>query len=73
MSDTKKVITTVREVNGILLSDDAAFFANDNGQLVQVPVASLNINGTATGAEIAGDEEVDALLEALDVPTVTNP
>lgn len=70
MADTKKVITTVLEVSGLLLSDDATLFANDNGQLVQVPVRTLGFDGSSVDIETADDADVDALLDALDV-TVT--
>lgn len=71
MADTKKVITTVREVFGLLLSDDATVFANDNGQLVQVPLSSLGFEGASVDIETAGDENVDDLLDALGVPDTT--
>lgn len=71
MADTKKVITTVREVSGLLLSDDATVFANDNGQLVQVPLSSLGFEGASVDIETAGDEDVDDLLDALGVPGTT--
>ena len=69
MADTTKVITTVLEVSGLLLSEDATLFANDNGQLVQVPVRTLGFDGAAVDIETADDDDVDALLEALDVQT----
>ena len=40
MADTKKVITSVLKVSGLLLSDDATLFANERGQLIQVPIGS---------------------------------
>lgn len=66
MTEVKKIITTVREVDGLLLSDDATVFANDNGQLVQVPIGSLALDGSVI--ETAGDEDVDDLLDALNIP-----
>ena len=73
MSETRIVITTVREINGILLSDSATVFANDNGQLVQVPLSSLGFDGASVNIETAGDPEVDDLLDALDVPNIPTP
>lgn len=73
MSETKRVITSVHEVSGLLLSDDATVFANDRGQLIQVPLNTLNFYGSSD-AEVAGDEDVDALLDALQIPDGnTNP
>ena len=66
MTEAEKIITTVRELDGLLLSDDATVFANDNGQLVQVPIVSLALDGSVI--ETAGDEDVDDLLEALNIP-----
>lgn len=68
MSELKRKITSVVSIHGELLSDDATVFANDNGQLIQVPLSSLNIDDEGADLEVANDEDVDALLEALDIP-----
>lgn len=67
MSETKRKITSVVSIHGDLLSDDATVFANDNGQLIQVPLSSLGIDDADLDMEVAGDEDVEALLEALDM------
>ena len=73
MSETKRVITSVHEVSGLLLSDDATVFANDRGQLVQVPLNSLGFDGSTVQIETAGDDDVDALLDALNVADAATP
>lgn len=68
MSEVKRKITTVVSIHGDLLSDDATVFANDNGQLIQVPLNSLSIDDEIDlELEVADDEDVEALLEALDM------
>lgn len=67
MSEPKRKITSVASIHGDLLSDEATLFANDNGQLIQVPLNSLGIDDTDLNVKVAGDEDVDALLEALDI------
>lgn len=68
MSEVKRKITTVVSVHGDLLSDDATVFANDNGQLIQVPLNSLSIDDEIDlELDVADDEDVEALLEALDM------
>lgn len=67
MSEIKRKITSVLSVHGDLLSDEAALFANDHGQLIQVPLNSLAIEDSDVNLEVADDEDVDALLEALDM------
>ena len=68
MSELKRKITSVLAVHGDLLSDDATLFANDNGQLVQVPLSSLVIDEDIDiSLDVADDEDVEALLDALDM------
>lgn len=67
MSELKRKITSVVSIHGDLLSDDATVFANDNGQLIQVPLSSLALDDDNVNIEVAADEDVDALLEALDM------
>ena len=66
MSEIKRKITSVLSVHGDLLSDEASLFANDRGQLIQVPLASIAIEDDVD-LEVAADDDVDALLEALDM------
>ena len=66
MSEIKRKITSVLSVHGDLLSDEASLFANDHGQLIQVPLHSIAIEDDVD-LEVADDEDVEALLEALDM------
>jgi len=68
MSELKRKITSVVSIHGELLSDEATVFANDNGQLIQVPLSSLNLDDDGADLEVANDADVGALLEALDIP-----